>query len=61
MLQVGQPIKAMIIDLDEGRGRISLSTKVLENYPGEITENLATVMEEAESRHDRARKTVLGS
>jgi small subunit ribosomal protein S1 len=61
LLQVGQPIKAMIIDLDEGRGRISLSTKVLENYPGEITENLATVMEEAESRHDRARKTVLGS
>jgi small subunit ribosomal protein S1 len=61
LLEVGQPIKAMIVDLDEGRGRISLSTKVLENHPGEMVENLATVMEEAESRQDRARKNLLGS
>lgn len=60
LLQVGQPLKAMIVDLDEGRGRISLSTKVLENYPGEVTENFSQVMEEAESRYDRARKNLLG-
>lgn len=60
LLQIGQVIKAMIVDLDEGRGRISLSTKVFENFPGEMTENMAQVMEEAESRQERARKTVLG-
>jgi small subunit ribosomal protein S1 len=56
LFQVGQPIKAIIADLDEGRGRISLSTKVLENFPGEMLENAATVMAEAESRQERARK-----
>lgn len=60
LFQVGQVIKAMIADLDEGRGRISLSTKVLENYPGEMLENTADVMAEAESREGRARKTLLG-
>lgn len=61
LLQVGQPIKAMIVDLDEGRGRISLSTKVLEKYPGEMVENMADVMAEAEDRQERARKAVLGA
>src|SRR5579883_3056694 len=60
LFQVGQSIKAMIVDLDEGRGRISLSTKVLENFPGEMIEKPADVMAEAESRQDRARKAVLG-
>jgi hypothetical protein len=32
---------ALIVAIDEGRGRISLSTKPLENYPGEILENFA--------------------
>ncbi|KAM3093416.1 S1 RNA-binding domain-containing protein [Phormidesmis sp. 146-12] len=58
LLEVGQVIKAMIVDLDEGRGRVSLSTKVLENFPGEMTENMAQVMEEAESRSDRARSNL---
>jgi small subunit ribosomal protein S1 len=56
---VGQPVKAMIVNLDEARGRIGLSTKVLENHSGEVLENLALVMEEAESREERARKKVL--
>lgn len=60
VFQVGQPLKAMIVNLDEGQGRISLSTKVLENYPGEILENMETVMAEAEDRESRARKAVLG-
>jgi small subunit ribosomal protein S1 len=59
VFQIGQPIKAMIVNLDEGRGRIGLSTKVLENHPGEVLENLAQVIEEAESREERARKKVL--
>jgi small subunit ribosomal protein S1 len=60
LFQVGQPIKAMVVNLDEGKGRISLSTKVLENFPGEMVEKPADVMAEAESRHGRARKAVLG-
>jgi small subunit ribosomal protein S1 len=58
LFEVGQPIKAMILDLDEGKGRISLSTKVLENFPGEMVEKMSDVMAEAESRQERARKKV---
>lgn len=60
VFQVGQPLKAMIVNLDEGQGRISLSTKVLENYPGEMLEQRDTVMAEASDRESRARKAVLG-
>lgn len=55
VLEVGQAIAALIVDIDEGRGRISLSTKVLENYAGEVIENLAEVVASAESRAERAR------
>ncbi|WP_373537765.1 S1 RNA-binding domain-containing protein [Microcoleus sp.] len=54
----GQPIKALVVDLDEGRGRISLSTRVLENYPGEMVDKMADVMDTAEERSERARKTL---
>jgi len=54
----GQPLKALVVDLDEGRGRISLSTRVLENYPGEIVDKMADVMDTAEERSERARKTL---
>lgn len=60
LFQVGQSIKAMVVNLEEGKGRISLSTKVLENFPGEMVEKPADVMAEAESRYGRARKAVLG-
>ena len=56
LFEVGQPIKALIVDLDATQGRISLSTKVLENFPGEILENLSTVMAEAETRAEKALK-----
>ena len=36
IFQAGQLVQAVIIDLDEGKGRIALSTRVLENFPGEI-------------------------
>ena len=52
----GNLVKAMIVDLDEGEKRISLSTKVLENYPGEMLEKIDEVMESADARAERARK-----
>jgi small subunit ribosomal protein S1 len=58
VFQVGQPIKAIIIDLDEGKGRVALSTKVLENFPGEMLENMDEVMASAEARAERARNKV---
>jgi small subunit ribosomal protein S1 len=54
VFQIGQQIKAVIIDLDEGKGRVAISTRVLENYPGEVLENMAEVMTSAEERANRA-------
>jgi len=61
LFTIGQEIKAMIIDLDEGNGKISLSTRVLENHPGEMLENMAEVMESAEARSERAAKKLFGN
>jgi small subunit ribosomal protein S1 len=54
VFQIGQQVKAVIIDLDEGKGRVAISTRVLENYPGEVVENFAEVMNSAEARANRA-------
>jgi small subunit ribosomal protein S1 len=59
VFQIGQPLKAVIVDLDEGKGRISLSTRVLENYPGEMLEKMAEVMDSAQARAERARQKIL--
>ncbi|MBC6477371.1 MAG: 30S ribosomal protein S1 [Hormoscilla sp. GM7CHS1pb] len=59
LFQMGQEIKAMIINQNEGRSRISLSTKVLENYPGEMIKKMSEVMATAEARKDRAAKKIL--
>ncbi|MFP5273370.1 S1 RNA-binding domain-containing protein [Coleofasciculus sp.] len=59
MFQVGQSIKAIVIGLDEGTNRVSLSTKVLENYPGEMVHKMADVMESAEARSERARAKMI--
>jgi small subunit ribosomal protein S1 len=56
VFQVGQTIKAIILDLDSSKGRVALSTRVLENYPGEIVENMQDVMSTAEERFEKARK-----
>ncbi|MGF1569766.1 MAG: S1 RNA-binding domain-containing protein [Nodosilinea sp.] len=50
VLRVGQPIKAVIVNLDPERNRISLSTKVLEQYPGEMLKDPDTVLAEAPNR-----------
>ncbi|TVP57962.1 MAG: 30S ribosomal protein S1 [Nodularia sp. (in: Bacteria)] len=54
VFQIGQTIKAVIIDLDEGKGRVAISTRVLENFPGEMLENFDDVMASAEARANRA-------
>lgn len=54
----GQSIKALIIDVDEIKKRVSLSTKVLENFPGEVLENFSEVMATAESRAEKVRPTL---
>lgn len=59
VFQIGQPIKAIVVNLDEGKGRISLSTRVLENYPGEMLEKMTEVMDSAESRAERAKQKVM--
>lgn len=54
VFQIGQTIKAVIIDLDEGKGRVAISTRILENFPGELLENFDEVMASAEARAHRA-------
>ncbi len=56
VLPVGTLVKAVIADLDTQRGRISLSTSVLEERPGEVLDAFETVMAEAEERFDRHRQ-----
>ena len=56
----GQEIRALIVNIDEGQGRISLSTKILEQYDGEALDNLNKLIDEADSRKDRARKQLMG-
>jgi small subunit ribosomal protein S1 len=58
VLPIGTVIKAVITDLDEQRGRISLATSVLENRPGEMLDALETVMAEAEQRATQHQQNV---
>jgi small subunit ribosomal protein S1 len=50
LLQQGQVVKAVVVALDSERNRISLSTKVLEKYPGEILKEAEAVFADAENR-----------
>lgn len=52
----GESIQALVTDLDPGRGRIALNTALLENQPGELLIDKATVMAEARDRANRARQ-----
>ena len=58
VFQVGESVKAVIMDLDQGKGRVALSTKILENFPGEMLENRDEVMNSAAARAERARSKV---
>jgi small subunit ribosomal protein S1 len=57
----GQSIRALIIDVDDIKKRVALSTKVLENFPGEVLENLPEVMATAEARAEKARASLSSS
>jgi small subunit ribosomal protein S1 len=57
LFELGQPIRALVNEVDEVKRRISLSTKPLENYPGEMLENMAAVMAEAEARAQKLQKS----
>ena len=54
----GERIKALITELDPGRGRIALNTALLEGQPGELLIAKATVMAEATDRANRARSVL---
>ena len=54
VFDVGDMLKAVVIEVDHGRSRISLSTALLENQPGELLVDRDKVMLEAIDRIDRA-------
>ena len=56
--QPGERIKALITELDPGRGRIALNTALLENQPGELLIARDAVMAEAAERAQRARSVL---
>ena len=51
----GERVKALITELDPGRGRIALNTALLEGQPGEILIAKEQLQAEAEDRANRAR------
>ena len=48
VIPVGTTIKCMIISQDKGKGRVALSTKTLEQEPGDMIKNQEKVFENAE-------------
>lgn len=60
VFSIGQELKALIISLDEGSGKIALSTRVLENKPGEMINDQAEVMNSADARAPRAAQKLFG-
>ena len=54
----GETVKALITELDPGRGRIGLNTALLEGQPGELLVDKDTVMAEAADRANRARNVL---
>ncbi|PZO39431.1 MAG: 30S ribosomal protein S1 [Pseudanabaena frigida] len=53
VFQLNDVIKAVVVDIDESRNRIALSTKLLELHAGEILDNSAQVFAEAEERLEK--------
>jgi small subunit ribosomal protein S1 len=54
----GDRVKALITQLDPGRGRIALNTALLEGQPGELLIDKETVMAQAADRANRARNVL---
>ena len=53
VFQINDVIKVVIVDIDESRDRIALSTKILELHAGEMLDNSAQVFAEAEERLEK--------
>jgi small subunit ribosomal protein S1 len=53
VFQINDMIKAVVVDIDESRDRIALSTKILELHAGEMLDNSAQVFAEAEERLEK--------
>ena len=51
----GQEIKVLIAQIDEYKNRMSFSTRVFEEYPGELLEKFDEVMTNAEERFEKAK------
>jgi small subunit ribosomal protein S1 len=54
----GERLRALITELDPGRGRIALNTALLEGQPGELLIEKEKLMAEAEDRANRARSVL---
>ena len=54
----GDTVRALITELDPGRGRIALNTALMEGQPGELLVDKDTVMAEAADRANRARNVL---
>ena len=59
LFDVGDTLKAVITEVDAGRGRVSLSTVLLENYPGELLIDRDKVMSQATDRIGKARDILM--
>ena len=55
VFQQGDEVKALVTELDPGRGRIGLNTAMLENQPGELLVSKDALLAEAQDRANRAR------
>ncbi len=55
VFDLGDQVKALITELDPGRGRIGLNTALLEGPPGELLIEKEKVMAEADERAKKAR------
>jgi small subunit ribosomal protein S1 len=60
VFNVGDEVKVMVIDLDAERGRISLSTKQLEETPGAMTTDKQAVFDNAEAMAEKYRAKMAG-
>jgi len=60
VFNVGDEVKVMVIDLDAERGRISLSTKQLEETPGEMTRDPQKVYANSEVMAEKYRQKMSG-
>ncbi len=61
VFNVNDEVKVMIIDLDAERGRISLSTKQLEENPGDMTRDPQAVYATAEAMAAKYREQLLAA